>query len=33
MSFHSIGSPYSLEELTHAISLIVWAIVNEGGLP
>ncbi|GAA5849342.1 hypothetical protein JCM8547_006519 [Rhodosporidiobolus lusitaniae] len=28
-----IGSPYTLDELTCAIKLLVWAIVNEGGLP
>ncbi|GAA5911290.1 hypothetical protein JCM5296_004792 [Sporobolomyces johnsonii] len=26
-------SPYSIEQLTRAIQLLVWAIVNEGGLP
>ncbi|TNY17617.1 hypothetical protein DMC30DRAFT_98792 [Rhodotorula diobovata] len=27
-----LGSPYSAEELTAAMRILVWAIVNEGGL-
>ncbi|GAA5890030.1 hypothetical protein JCM6882_009207 [Rhodosporidiobolus microsporus] len=28
-----LNNPYSLEQLTTILKLIIWAIVNEGGLP
>lgn len=32
MSFDSLKEPYTVEQLTSALKLLVWAIVNEGGL-
>jgi len=28
-----VGQPYTLEELTTALRILLWSIVNEGGIP